>query len=92
VTYNPSTHSATWKDISANIGDQPVTGIAWDGSAKNLYVSTDFTVLAQGKNGTWQVAAPGLPLVATYGLTIDSNAGVLYAATHGRSAWRLNLR
>jgi hypothetical protein len=92
VTYNPSTHSATWKDISANIGDQPVTGIAWDGSVKNLYVSTDFTVLAQGKNGNWQVAAPGLPLVATYGLTIDSNAGVLYAATHGRSAWRLNLR
>ena len=92
VTYNPTTHSATWTDISANIGDQPITGIAWDGSAKNLYISTDFTVLAQGKNGTWQVAAPGLPLVATYGLTIDSNAGVLYAATHGRSAWRLNLR
>jgi hypothetical protein len=92
VTYNPTTHTASWTDISANIGDQPITGIAWDSIGKTLYVSTDFTVLAQGKNGNWNVAAPGLPLVATYGLTIDSNAGVLYAATHGRSAWRLNLR
>jgi hypothetical protein len=91
VTYNPGTHSATWTDISKNIGDQPITGIAWDSVAKGLYISTDFTVLKQGKDGNWRVAAPGLPLVATYGLTIDSNAGVLYAATHGRSAWRLDL-
>ena len=30
--------------------------------------------------------------VAVYGLTIDSNAVVLYAATHGRGAWKLDLR
>jgi len=29
--------------------------------------------------------------VATYGLTIDSGARILYAATHGRGAWRLQL-
>jgi hypothetical protein len=91
VTYNPGTHTATWTDISKNIGDQPVTGIAWDSVAKQLYISTDFTVLKKGNDGNWRVAAPGLPLVATYGLTIDSQAGVLYAATHGRGAWRLNL-
>jgi hypothetical protein len=92
VTYNPATQSASWTDISANIGDQPITGIAWDSVGKGLYLSTDFTVLKLGKDGNWRTAAPGLPLVATYGLTLDSNAGVLYAATHGRSAWRLNLR
>jgi len=91
VTYNPGTHTATWTDITKNLGDQPITGIAWDSVAKGLYISTDFTVLKQGKDGNWRVAAPGLPLVATYGLTIDSKAGVLYAATHGRSAWRLDL-
>jgi hypothetical protein len=32
-----------------------------------------------------------LPLVATCCLIIASNAGVLYAATYGRSAWRLDL-
>jgi hypothetical protein len=40
---------------------------------------------------TWQPAGPSLPKVAVYGLTIDVNARVLYAATHGRSAWRLTL-
>jgi hypothetical protein len=29
--------------------------------------------------------------VAVYGLTISSSSRVLYAATHGRGAWRLNL-
>jgi hypothetical protein len=91
VTYNPGTHTATWTDITKNLGDQPITGIAWDSVAKGLYISTDFTVLKRGKDGNWRVAAPGLPLVATYGLTIDSKAGVLYAATHGRSAWSLSL-
>jgi hypothetical protein len=91
VTYDPGTKKATWTDISTNIGDQPITGIAWDSVAQRLYISTDFSVLKRGTDGNWRVAAPGLPLVATYGLTIDSNAGVLYAATHGRGAWRLDL-
>jgi hypothetical protein len=91
VTYNPSAKTASWKDISANLGDQPITGIAWDSVAKRLYLSTDFTVLKRGTDGNWRLAAPGLPLVATYGLTINSKAGVLYAGTHGRGGWRLDL-
>ena len=39
----------------------------------------------------WAPAAGSLPVVATYGLTIDSNARILYAATHGRGAWSLDL-
>jgi hypothetical protein len=55
-------------------------------------VSTDFGVFVRKSgNTTWQPAGGGLPPVAVYGLTIDVNARVLYAATHGRSAWRLNL-
>jgi hypothetical protein len=36
-------------------------------------------------------AGSGLPPVAVYGLTISPQARVLYAATHGRSAYRLSL-
>jgi hypothetical protein len=36
-------------------------------------------------------AGSSLPPVAVYGLTINSQAHVLYAATHGRSAYRLSL-
>jgi hypothetical protein len=94
VTYDPNTHTATWSgDLARNLGDQPLTGIAFDGATGNLYVSTDFGVFVRraGKS-TWQPAGNGLPPVAVYGLTLDPTAHVLYAATHGRSAWRLSLQ
>ncbi len=84
--------SAVWKDLSSNLGDQPITGIARDDVTGNLYVSTDFGVdmLPRGST-TWVSAGSNLPPVSVYGLTIDSGARVLYAATHGRSAWKLDL-
>jgi len=91
VTANPD-GSATWNDLSFNLGDQPITGIARDDVTGNLFVATDFGVdmLPSGGNA-WVPAGANLPPVAVYGLTISSGARVLYAATHGRSAWRLPL-
>ena len=92
VHVNPTTLASTWVDLSFNIGDQPVTGIVRDDVTGDLFVSTDFGVamLPAGGN-TWAPAAGSFPPVAVYGLTIDSNARLLYAATHGRGAWRLDL-
>jgi hypothetical protein len=93
VVYDPSTHTATWTRFDNNLGDQPITGIAVDWTTADLYVSTDFGVnILKAGSGTWVPAAGGLPPVAVYGLTIDTNARVLYAATHGRGAWRLSLQ
>lgn len=93
VRYNPATHTATWSgDLANNLGDQPITGIAADLKTRDLFVSTDFGVFVRlSGSTTWQPAASGLPPVAVYGLTLDQNGRVLYAATHGRGAWRLNL-
>jgi hypothetical protein len=93
VTYNPATGKATWVDISHNLGDAPVTGIAYNSNTRDLYISTDFgvAVLDHGSN-RWHPAAAGLPTVAVYSLTIDPQNTVLYAATHGRSVWKLNLK
>jgi hypothetical protein len=84
--------SVVWKDLSSNLGDQPITGIARDDVTGDLFVSTDFGVdtLPSGST-TWVSAGTNLPPVAVYGLTINSDARVLYAATHGRSAWKLDL-
>lgn len=92
VTYDPSTKTASWKDISYDLGDTPITGIAYDGDEGGLYISSDFGV-ALLKHGShdWDPAAPGLPPVAVYGLTISQSGHVLYAATHGRGAYRLKL-
>jgi hypothetical protein len=45
----------------------------------------------KGGTTTWVVAGSGLPMVEVSGLTIVPNARILYAATHGRSAWSLRL-
>jgi hypothetical protein len=93
VVYDPTTHTATWNGFDNNLGDQPITGIAVDWTKADLYVSTDFGVnILPAGSGTWVPAGGGLPSVAVYGLTIDLNARVLYAATHGRGAWRLSLQ
>jgi hypothetical protein len=104
VHYDPSSGTATFKDISHNLGDQPVTGIAFDshgGSAKGafggpgsaVYVATDFGVSKLASGSTkWVNAAPGIPSVAVYGITLSPEAHTLYAATHGRGAYALSLR
>ena len=92
VHFDPATGTATWDDLSANIGDQPVTDVALDDVTGDLYASTDFKILRlPAGTGTWVTAAGGLPPVATYALAIAPDARVLYAATHGRGAWKLTL-
>jgi hypothetical protein len=89
----PST--ATWTSLDSPGGtpfpDFPATGIARDRNG-DLYVSNDWGVmlLANG-SGSWVTAGTGLPMVEVAGLTIVPSARVLYAATHGRSAWKLKL-
>jgi hypothetical protein len=84
--------TATWTNISYNLGDQPITDLVRDDVTGDLYAASDFGVmrLANGAT-TWTVAGNGLPMVEVPGLTIVPSARILYAATHGRSAWSLKL-
>jgi hypothetical protein len=92
VLFNPATGKAVWKDLSFDLGDQPITSVAYDPENGDVFASTDYGVLMLRKDGTsWSPAASGLPPVAVYGLTIDTDARLLYAATHGRGIWRLTL-
>ena len=95
VMFDPTSSSATWSDISYDIGDQPVNDAVLDVSTGDVYVSTDFGVLrlAEGTQ-TWVPAADGLPSAAVSGLTLAANKNggrLLYAATHGRGAWRIKV-
>jgi hypothetical protein len=86
----PST--ATWTDQSYNLPDLPATDLVRDDVTGDLYAASDFGVmkLANGST-TWTVAGSGLPMVEVPGLTIAPSARLLYAATHGRSAWMMKL-
>jgi hypothetical protein len=85
------------ENISYDVGDQPVNDAVLDVASGDVYVSTDSGVyrLVQGTQ-TWVPAADGLPDVTVSGLTLaaSTQAGdrLLYAATHGRGAYRLRLR
>ena len=92
MTFNPVSHTATWANVSYNLGDQPITDVAYDNVTGELFASTDFGVALLTPGAVeWVPAAGSLPAVATYGLTINSPGRVLYAATHGRGIWKLDL-
>ena len=91
VVYNPGTGLSTWTDRSYNMADIPVTDLVRDVTG-DLYASNDFGVMMLPSGTTsWVHAAPGMPNVEVAGLTIVPGARKLYAATHGLSAWVLNL-
>ena len=83
---------ATWVDRSYNLADFPITAVVSDDVTGDLYAASDFGVMKlKSGSTTWAVAGTGLPMVEVAGLTIVPSARVLYAATHGRSAWSLAL-
>jgi hypothetical protein len=92
---------ATWRDLHVETGalahndpsDIPITDLVRDDFTGDLYAATDFGVL-RGRftapfTYTWTEAGVNLPRVEVPGLTIDPCTRLLYAATHGRSAWRM---
>ena len=92
VRYDPATYSASFNDLSSNLGDQPITGIAEDGKTCDLYAATDFGVLKlPSGSSAWVDSGTGLPTAAVYGLSLAQSGRVLYAATHGRGAYALSL-
>ena len=96
VVVDPVTNAATWTDISFDIGDQPINDAVLDTATGDIYVSTDYGVLRNvAGTQTWVPAADGMPVVTVSGLTLAAGKNgdrLLYAATHGRSAYRLRLK
>ena len=86
-------------------GDLPVSDVVRDDAAQALYVSTDFGVLRGDANGTggWHVTA-GMPNYEVMHLEIQPSSRVptctsgppgckrvLFAATHSRGIWQMQL-
>jgi hypothetical protein len=96
VVTNAVTGAATWTNIDYDLGDQPILDAVLDAATGDVYASTDFGVMRLPKGQTSYIpAAAGLPPAAVYGLTLAGGKKPgdrsLYAATHGRGAWRLAL-
>ena len=82
---------ATWEDISGGIPDIPINDIVKD-SYGNLFVATDVGVVASSDQGnSWNVLAANLPSVPVTDLHIHQASEYLYAATYGRSSYKINI-
>lgn len=83
----------TWKDVSGNLPNVPVNGIAIDSALANTYyVATDIGVFLTKNGGTsWSALGAGLPRVTVLGLTLHNPSRTLRASTHGRSMWDIHV-
>lgn len=92
VRYDPIAGTATWKDLSFDLSDIPITDVVRDEVTHDLFASSDFGVFRLVPHEkSWRLAAPGMPNVEVAGLTIVPKAHRLYAASHGLGAWLLRL-
>ncbi|AFL81190.1 hypothetical protein Aeqsu_1709 [Aequorivita sublithincola DSM 14238] len=81
----------SWVDISISLPDIPVNDIAQD-SFGNLFVGTDVGVLATKDEGAnWTVLGENLPSAVVSDLFIHENSQFLYAATFGRSSYKIDI-
>lgn len=83
----------TWEDISSNLPNTPVNGIAIDPVLANTYyVATDVGVFWTRSGGAkWSVFGTGLPRVTVLGVTLHNSSRTLRASTHGRSMWDIHV-
>jgi hypothetical protein len=86
----------SWTGITGNLPDIPVNALVVDPAVLNLmYAATDVGVFVSTNAGTpsttWTPLVTGLPNVAVLGLTLDEATRTLWAGTHGRSMWALQL-
>lgn len=89
--YKTEDNGATWTDIGTGLPDIPINDIVQDRWGI-LFLATDVGVLASDDEGAnWEVLGDNLPSVVVTDMHIDETNNYLYAATYGRSAYKMNI-
>lgn len=91
--YKTTNYGQSWTNIGANLPNIPLNDVIVDPVYRpNLYVATDAGVVYTTNMGaSWNVLGTSLPEVPVHDLTLHSPTRKLYAFTHGRSAWTIDL-
>ena len=93
VRYDPTTQTlSTVNDLSYDLGDQPITGLARISTNGTLFAGTDWGVVQLPAGTQHWLATSGMPTVAVWGLTASRDGKKVYAATHGRGAWVISAK
>ncbi len=81
----------TWTAIGNTLPDIPVNDIVKD-SYGNLFLATDVGVFASADDGTnWAPFGDNMPSLVVTDMHIHEVEEILYAATYGRSAYKMDI-
>jgi photosystem II stability/assembly factor-like uncharacterized protein len=91
--YRSRNYGQTWTNIGSNLPNFPLNDVIVDPVYRpNLYVASDAGVMySTNMGGSWSVLSTGLPEVPVHDLTLHSPTRKLYAFTHGRSSFSVDL-
>ena len=83
----------TWSVVTHNLPHMPVRDIIFDPDVRNtLYVGTEHGIFESVDSGNnWWPLGTGLPKTAVWKLAFHERSRTLYAATYGRSVWKLTI-
>ncbi len=93
LVYRSASQGAAWTNVSGNLPNFPGNDLVVDpADTQTLYLATDLGVwITRNQGSTWYSLGQGLPLQAVLDLTLHAASRQLFAFTHGRSAWKLDL-
>jgi photosystem II stability/assembly factor-like uncharacterized protein len=91
--YRSADRGSTWESITGNLPDAPVNDLVVDPLRPGtLYAGTDLGVFeTRNLGGTWVPLGGAMPIQPVWDLELHQASRGLYAFTHGRSAWKLDL-
>ncbi len=92
--FSTNNYGKTWKDISANLPDEPINVVHEDPKDTSIiYVGTDNGLYVSFNNGSSYEAFHGnLPRVAIHDIAIQADANEIVLGTHGRSIYKVKLK
>ena len=86
-----SDFGANWTDITTNLPDIPVNDLEVT-TFEGIVLATDIGVLrASNPGGDWEPFGEGMPNVVVPDLHYKLNGAFVYAATYGRSAYKIQV-
>lgn len=89
--YKSTNLGASWTNIGTSLPDIPVNDIVQD-SFGNLFLGTDIGVLGSEDEGAnWIPIGANMPSVVVTDLHLHEGADLLFAATYGRSSYKLDV-